>query len=244
MRYSDIQAFLERAFYHFNKKGYLNLYSLIFRFSQFPLFSVVQMIWSSYIIQQSYSKKKKTIVTHICKLLLAFTMIFGPREVAALTIKFDSPLMNNLIQFPIFLVIYALINYSPKDIFPKIISYFTIPLGTIEGINYIRFFGLLWRKITKLNPFIKINICSTLALSDMIIEIISRLFLDGEETKHSNILIVFLSVVCFILFFIANSILKLPMHYPFLICTLLLSAIHITPSFIKNEKKEKKEKKE
>lgn len=234
-----VVPYVNDAFKHFYEKGYLNLYSQLFGASQFPVFAIVSMIWSSYILHKSYLNRKKSIGIHLSKLLIAFLMVFLPRELAAIVMKQDSNIVNKLIQIPIFLVIYVLINYTPRNIFAKIVSWFAFILGAIQGINYIRFFGLLWRKFPKVNAFVKFNIASNLALLDLEIEIFSRIFLKGEETEHSNIMIIVLSILSFGIFYICNSILGMSMYYPILMSTLLVSALHMAPAFLKHSKEEK-----
>lgn len=217
--------------YLFNK-GYLNIYVLLFSSPQYPLFFLVQVIWSIYVIFKNTENQKKDKKWLIKNFISTFLMVFLPREIAAVFMHRKHPILANYKQFPIFAVIFFIINYSPKDIIPKILSYFEYFIGLLQGINHVRFFNLLMRNSSNYSAMYRLTISFLLTTFDIVIEMLTMINKkDHKSSRHSNFIILYVTFMAFGFFYFTTNVLNYEIYWPYLIVTLIIGSLHGAAGF-------------
>ena len=223
---------ITRVWNYFIDKGYLHSYSLIFSLPQFPLFFLTQVIWSIYVVFQS-KKKPATTKSKIIGFIQSFLMIFLPKEVAALYLHRKSALFSNLKQFPIFVAIFIIINYSPDNLIPQFLNYFQYIFGFLQGLNHVRFFNLIFRNTDTNNVFFKFLVSTTFANFDILIEIAFRMVLKTTKTNNSNLLVLVVSIIYYAIFTILTSYLDYSIYIPYIFLSILIGSLYGAPMFMK-----------
>ena len=127
--------------------GTKEVYNTIYKTRQFPVFFVIQTLWCCYLAKKSFlfsekpkQTQEKKILRLILQFILALVLVFSSREIVAILTKKKSPLKSNPKQMFVFIIIFALFNFIPYEIFYRIIDVFYYFLGLLQGINQMRLF--------------------------------------------------------------------------------------------------------
>ena len=178
--------------------GPKEVFRLINDSNQFPFFFVIQAIWCCYVMKKSYNQSKKTDQSaqkNFAKLnfcfLVALVMTFSSRElVAVITKRNASPIRSKPLQIPIFVLIFALMNFIPFDIIFKIVDVMYYFLGLLQGFNQMRLFLRVIEYSKKGNlyqtNFQSYFIATGAIIFEYVIECSMRRIIRTSPTKVSN----------------------------------------------------------
>ncbi|OHS96631.1 hypothetical protein TRFO_37150 [Tritrichomonas foetus] len=193
---------IKDSFHYFTEEGYLELYKLTYGTSPFPFWVTIQILWSAFIVHQSYrwlntrySGILSNLVMLIVQLITAFCMSFGPRELVSIIFHKDSPLASHPLSIAIFIFIFGLLKIPLfLDLIAKTKVSFLIAF--FYGLNQFRFFTLLLRTVDQFDNLALLAIAIAFGSIDQIIEIIFRTISKANQTGGSNIILI-LKFVCF-----------------------------------------------
>ena len=144
---STILEQIKGSIAYFSTAGTKEVYEAIYKTKQYPFFFLIQSIWCCYFVKKSFilSEKPKTsndkkIIRLILQFLLAFVLVFSSREIVSIIAHKKSPIHSNPAQLFIFIILFALFNFTPYLIFYRIVDVFYYFIGLLQGFNQMRLF--------------------------------------------------------------------------------------------------------
>ncbi|OHT14912.1 hypothetical protein TRFO_14709 [Tritrichomonas foetus] len=186
----------------FIKHDHRQVYKAIYGTSQFPIFFIIQALWSCFVVAKSAQNRRKNPKQFVKQFVVSFMMTFAPREILAYLLGRLSPIKHNPQTLLIYAAIFLLMNVPFIFKLVKILYYF---LGIGQGLNQARIFTFVLNKVSlPVNQLLPIALVA--AVSDQIIEIVLRTILNsGEETPLSkNMTVIRTSAFCSIFWIMTN----------------------------------------
>lgn len=163
----------------------ITVYKLVFGTAPFPFWTVVQILWSVYVVQHSYHFKKRTSLQILYELVVSFIMVFATREMAAICFDKPSPIAHHPLSIVIFLFVFSLFelfNLSSKLHQTGI----DFAIQFLQSFNQLRLFTLFLRTVHLFDGVPLLAISLILSSLDQILEFIFRYSFKGNETGGSN----------------------------------------------------------
>lgn len=198
---------LINAYKYMKGPGKNDLFNLVYKTSQYPYFSMIQIIWSCYVVYHETKCFKKSFTLCVKQFFIAFFMSFLPRHLFALMIHVPPPLQRNpdlFVEFSISFLVIVILSCG------KLVEIFSFILSFLQGVNTARFYSTIVRNLSDLpefegNPYIILPCLSILVLDHMLNFIVGRKLFKFGYSSMSNLMSSFRILVITLIFWACTN---------------------------------------
>ncbi|OHS94671.1 hypothetical protein TRFO_39165 [Tritrichomonas foetus] len=188
----------------FFEDGYIPIYQSFFKSPQFPFWSIVQIVWSLYVLHRSFRMSPKTPARYAKEFFLGIIMSFASREISSARIHqqaeyshFTSPISEHPFLLLIYSFLFIIFEFFPYDLVYLIVNRFYYFVGLLQGTNQARYFVFLTQSLPQSQlPFVVV-----LSLMDQITERGWSAIMGGRLTPMSSFNTILRNLIFFAFFF-------------------------------------------
>jgi hypothetical protein len=169
-----------------------SVYTYIFNSNQYPFWTVVQVVWSVYVVERSVRVKRprrgkaRCLLNWLGRFALSFAVAFLGGEAYAQFLGGESPLFVRREPLVIFVVTFGLVTLTPFGSDSQLFNIFGFAIALLQAGNQVRFYRVAFNGMKKWPVHQTIPIAYGFSALDMVIEGFFRPLVGGEETPLSN----------------------------------------------------------